>query len=244
MFAARVLGEFPDQGEESLLRRSWLERAAQTWEAEKRTPDPDREEVEPVVAVDPARYGTDATAVAVRRGMVLEEIRTWSRVDLMETVGRVQEVLHEAGVERFIDAPGVEQGRGEVIVDSVGVGSGVVDRLDEEQYAASGFKASRKARDAERFMNARAEAYWELRERLEDGRIALPRDEELFDELLAIRWRASSGGKVRLESKADLRDRIGRSPDRADAVVMAFYSNSRRRVPSAAEVGIITWGTK
>lgn len=240
VFRSRVLGRFPDEGEEGLFRRSWLERAAQKWEAEQKHPDPDRREIEPVVAVDPARFGADSTAVAVRRGPVIEEIITWSRKDLMETCGKVIRVLNRVGVERHVAG----RGRGEVVVDAVGVGSGVVDRLDEEGYAVSGYKSSRRPRDKERFHSSRAEAYWELRERLEDGRVALPRDEELFDELLATRWRASSAGKVRLESKSDLRGRIGRSPDKADAVVMSLYSHGRRRVPSPSEVGIITWGTK
>jgi hypothetical protein len=58
---------------------------------------------------------------------------------------------------------------------------------------------------------------------LELGKIALPRDEKLFDELAGIKWRVNSGGKIQLESKDDTRARLGRSPDRADAVAMAFH---------------------
>lgn len=64
----------------------------------------------------------------------------------------------------------------------------------------------------------------ELREALEAGEVALPDDEALFDELAAPRWRASSGGKIQVEPKDGLRDRLGRSPDRADAVVMAWWA--------------------
>ena len=54
------------------------------------------------------------------------------------------------------------------------------------------------------------------------GRVALPRDERLWDELVAIRWKTNSAGKIQLEPKDLLRQRLGRSPDRADAVAMAF----------------------
>jgi len=74
---------------------------------------------------------------------------------------------------------------------------------------------------------------------LEDGLIALPRDEALFDELAAIRWRATSNGKIQIEPKDDLKNRLGRSPDRADAVVLAFSGwRSRRSRPVAA----VHWG--
>ncbi len=80
-------------------------------------------------------------------------------------------------------------------------------------------------------MNRRAAAYWTLRRRLEDGTLALPPDDELFDELLAIRWRPTPEGKVRIEAKDDLKARLGRSPDKADAVVMAVAGDvSRKRL--------------
>lgn len=235
VYQARVQGEFPETGEQGLIRRSWLEHAAQRWERFQQSGEEIEEE--PVVSVDVARFGPDSTAVAVRRGNLLEEIETWSKKDLMETTRLVIRVLNRVGVERYVSG----RGRGEVIVDAVGLGSGVADRLDEEGYAVSAFKGSRKARDRDRFMNARAESWWALRDRLEAGEIMLPRDPELFDELLAVRWRASAGDKVRIESKDDMRDRIGRSPDRGDAVAMAMYSHARRRVPAVSEVGILQW---
>lgn len=71
-----------------------------------------------------------------------------------------------------------------------------------------------------------------VRKLLEAGAIDLPRDYALWDELRATRWTVDSQGRVALEPKDHLRDRIGRSPDRADAVAMAFwYTHSRGHVP-------------
>jgi hypothetical protein len=75
--------------------------------------------------------------------------------------------------------------------------------------------------------NRRAESFWVLRRGLERGEIALPPDEKLADELCAMRWSIGLDGKVQIEAKNELRARIGRSPDRADAVAMAF----RRAAP-------------
>ena len=89
-------------------------------------------------------------------------------------------------------------------------------------YAVHGFNGGARAGAPDRFANRRAEAYWTLARRLEAGEIALPEDEELATELLAIRWRPTPEGRVRIEAKDNLRGRLGRSPDRADAVSMAF----------------------
>ena len=215
IYRARVLGDFPDEGEEGLIRRSWLEEAAERFDRREFRLEAAR--AVPIVAVDPARYGPDYTVLAVRRGPVLQEIVAWGQVSTMETVGRLQEELRRVGI-----APG---GSGWVIVDEVGLGAGVLDRLKElgYRYRAYPFNGGRKARDRARFLNARAESYWHLRQKLEAGEIALPRDEMLFDELVATRWRPTSDGRVQIEGKDDLKGRLGRSPDRADAVAMACY---------------------
>jgi len=69
---------------------------------------------------------------------------------------------------------------------------------------------------------------------LEAGEIALPADEKLLDEIIATRWRPTPEGKVRIEAKDDLKARLGRSPDRADALVMAVAGEiARKRLPMA-----------
>ena len=82
------------------------------------------------------------------------------------------------------------------------------------------------SRRAQRFLNLRAQMLWHLRELLEDGKVALPPDEKLADELCAIRWTVMSAGKIQIEANDELRSRLGRSPDRADAVAMASLSGS------------------
>jgi len=234
IYQSRVEGEFPDAGEDSLIRRSWIDAASDRWkqmEAEA--------EGELVIGVDPARFGPDQTVVAVRRGNVLLELVAWGQCDLAESVERVRGELERAGVKpgsgcgvpvTWADPWSSRRRRhavGRVVVDEVGVGAGVADRLSELGYNVEPFNGGRSPRDGDRFLNRRAEAYWHLRDLLERGEIALPADEALADELLAQVWRPTSDGKVMLEPKEALRGRIGRSPDRADAVVMAFAEPAR-----------------
>ena len=208
-----------------------------------------------VVGVDPARFGPDQTVYAVRRGDVLLELVAWGRCDLTESVDRIREVLHRVGVrpgesglratfgDSHVQRLGLNDvmgptGRprarppavGRVVVDEVGIGAGVADRLTELDYHVDPFNGGRRPRDPERFLNRRSESYWHLRDLLETGEIALPTDEALADELLAQVWRPTADGKVALEAKEALKGRLGRSPDRADAVVMAFAEPAQRMV--------------
>ena len=202
-----------------------------------------------MVAVDPARYGPDLTCCAVRRGPVVESLHAWGRVDLSESVDRIRDVLEGAGVRPsgdwmkvLVEQPWPEPPRGvrrravpygRVIVDEVGLGAGVLDRLKELEYRILGFNGGTSPSDGGRYLNARAESYWRLREMLEAGEIALPPDEKLMDELIATRWRPTPEGKIRIEAKDDLKARLGRSPDKADAVVMAVAGEvARKRLPT------------
>ncbi len=99
------------------------------------------------------------------------------------------------------------------VIDEVGVGAGDLDRLNELGLPVTGFNAGGKADDPEAFLNARAEAYWHLRERFEQGEVDLdPNDDELAAQLCAIKWDVDSRGRVRVERKEDMRRRGLPSP--------------------------------
>ena len=105
----------------------------------------------------------------------------------------------------------------------------MLDRLREAGYRIeeynSGFKPTVELPGIQ-FANRRAQSFYHLATELERGRVALPADEKLFDELLQIKARTNSVGKLQLESKDDLRVRLGRSPDRADALAQAWAADS------------------
>lgn len=80
----------------------------------------------------------------------------------------------------------------------------------------------RPAREGDRFLNLRAELYWGLRERAAAGRLVLPQDDLLLRQLGELRYRYDSRGRLKLESKDELKKRGVPSPDRADALALAF----------------------
>ena len=122
-----------------------------------------------------------------------------------------------------------------VIIDDTGLGGGVTDRLNElkSEGKLSGvvivpvnFSAAvpdKKA--AEKYHDITSYAWSILRDMLEEKEAVLPNDTELIAQLSARKYDLSSSGKIRLESKKAMKERIGESPDRADAVVLSCYRN-------------------
>lgn len=224
VYQNRVLGQFCTSDEDAVIPLAWVEAAADRWNEWK---DAGGESDSDVLGVDVSRSGLDKTVLALRHGSVITELRKYVRASTMETAGRVVQVL-----EKF---------EGSAIVDVIGIGAGVLDRLRELKYKALAFNSSESTdqRDKSgelRFLNRRAAAWWRMRELLDPdlgSNVALPEDDQLIGDLTAPRWWVTSTGKVQIESKDDIRKRLGRSTDAGDAVVMAFstYKNAAPRAP-------------
>ncbi|MFD8489467.1 hypothetical protein [Streptomyces sp. NPDC059712] len=141
----------------------------------------------------------------------------------MRTTARVLGVVGEAGTVL-------------PVVDSIGVGGGVVDRLRELKVPVLAYTGAAKTkthtRDAEwGFRNVRSAAYWRVRELLDpayDPEMMLPPDDELLADLTAPTCDTTTGvpPKTYVEPKKDLVKRMGRSPDKGDAVVMALWAET------------------
>lgn len=199
IYKNRVLGEFGDASEDTLIPLSWVE-ACVNKEVQL---DGDL-----MGGCDVARFGADKTVIAVRQGQRLVEMESYQGNDTMETAGRLLARLRN-DVKSFN-------------VDVIGVGGGVVDRLKEQKANVSGINVAEKARNSEKFANLRAEVWWGLRERFKDGDISIPDDEELIAQLSTIKYKFNSRGQVLVESKDDMKKRGLSSPDKADALGLAF----------------------
>ncbi len=211
-YQARVLGQFPSEGEDTLIPLAWIEAAMARWE--------DTPEGEPIeIGVDVARFGSDKTVIATRRGQKVLPLNVYAKQDTMETVGCIIMVHRKIGASK-------------TKVDVIGVGAGVVDRLKEQGHPVIGINVAEAATDTEKFANLRSELWWNMRELLDPNQrinpepIALPPDDELLADLSGVKYKIDSRGRIQVESKEDMKKRLGRSPDRADAVVLAFAKAS------------------
>jgi hypothetical protein len=220
VYQNRVLGEFASSEEDGVIPLAWIEAANRRWEALNDSGEwPDFT----CVGVDVGRGG-DATVLALRHGEAIRELRRYGVADTMTVTGHVAGVLRGHG--------------GHAVVDVIGIGAGVVDKLREDKQAVAAFNAGGatdwKDRSGEMlFANKRAAAWWNLRELLDPANghaVALPPDDLLTGDLTAPHWRPTSGGRIVVESKEEIRKRLGRSTDSGDAVVQAFW-----REPAAVE---------
>jgi hypothetical protein len=110
----------------------------------------------------------------------------------------------------------------QIIVESIGLGVGVCDGLKGFEYNVTGYNSSEPSGDSRKYLNRREESYFTPAKLLEDGTVSLPQDAELWEELLAVEWKVAGNGSVQIEAKEKLKARLNRSPDKMDALVMAF----------------------
>jgi hypothetical protein len=207
MFRARVLGEFPSQSVHSVFSLELIEQAkrdATTQEIEKLKTLPIQ------VGIDVAGPGEDETALVARAGGAVLEIHAFPEHDPRGRVVQVLSRLQRTG--RLIY----------VVVDSVGIGYNFALHLSDLGFPVFLFNAGYRAGDAERFVNSKAESYWGLRDWMEQGAICGLNDLETEAQLSAILYRATASGRTEIETKEEARKRGQASPDRAEALVMAF----------------------
>lgn len=195
-----VYGQFPSAADDQFIPQYFVTDAFER--------EPVKDPFAPiVVGVDPARFGSDATVIAVRQGRTLLEIRRFRNQDTMETVGNVIEIIEQY-------APAL------VAIDDGGVGGGVVDRLKEQRYNVRGVNFGNKSRQPLMWGNKRAEMWGAMREWLRTA--SVPRDNTLKQDLTSPNVKPDSRGTLFLESKKDMRARGLASPDAADALCLTF----------------------
>jgi hypothetical protein len=219
VYANRVLGEFHTSDTDGVIPLGWVEAANLRWtewdEAGRpEQPAPHR------VGVDVAREGSDKTVLAILTGTVITELRHYSQQPTTATTGVVVGVLNA-------DPTMI------AVVDVIGVGGGVVDQLREQKRHVDAFNASEGTLMMDRskelkMLNTRSGAWWHLREMLDPAygaTLALPLSDSLTGDLTAPHWKVTSAGRIQIESKDDIRKRIGRSTDEGDAVVQAVWES-------------------
>jgi phage terminase large subunit len=241
VFGSRVLAEFPRTPDDAMFSPDLITEAFRkhrTGELLDSVQQKTR-----VLGIDvAASTDGDETVIASARGGHVEEITSWHEADTMRTVGKVEEYLRRRGIPRkpptgagqphpffgqsmpgdpleFVGKPAI------IRVDEIGVGRGVSDRLKEKGYPCQPFNASKRPETSEdamtRFQNRRAEAFDRFRTLLVKGKIALPYDSQLEEELQTCRAFTNAMGRLQIIDKGDWKLVLGRSPDRLDAVVIA-----------------------
>jgi hypothetical protein len=255
LFKSKVRAEFPETSSEGVIPLAWAEAAMARWEKWRDGTyiiDPDTEEpvclIEPraqqigeiVIGADISDGGEDETVAAIRQGEVIRELIAFPSKDPLTTADDLQVIAAKHGAPT----------NAKYIVDGIGVGSGVVAKLrrdsqDTYAFIAAANSGRKDTTQKMSFINDRAAAWWNLREILNPARkggavAAFPRDDKLLAELTCPRFDTQPGTpKYKIEKKEDIRTRLGRSTDRADAVIQAFWLPSA--VPGPEELKDNAW---
>lgn len=206
LFISKVLGLFPDIGEDTLIEPRWITEA-QTRDLSHVCEGLGQD------GWDIARYGSDKTVGYNCNHGVIRKVGEWAKMSLMKTAARIAGRVkpHVGGMP--------------AVVDVIGLGGGVVDRLRERKVkGVHPFDASAKANRADKFVNRRAEVYWSFARAMERGDIDLAgdgSDDDLASQLGSIKWGVRDG-RIKIESKEDMKKRGMPSPNHADACVMSW----------------------
>ena len=203
-FRVRVKGEFPNSDVNQLINSSKIEAASKykTLGSGKLK-----------IGVDPARFGDDESAIIRRRNRAAYKITTYRKINLMELTGHIVVIIKTERPDQ-------------VAIDIGGLGAGVYDRLIELGYGdivvAVNFGGT--ASNPVKYVNKRSEMWAEMGAWLEDDvmPVMIPDDDILTTDLETPLYSYDSNGRLVLEKKADMKTRIGRSPDRADALALTF----------------------
>jgi hypothetical protein len=195
-----VYGQFPDAGDDQFISAYTVD------EAMKRVKYQDLS-APIVIGVDPARFGADATVIAIRQGRDIAKIIRHRGDDTMTVVGYVIEAIEEF-------KPTL------VVIDEGGLGAGIVDRLKEQRYKIKGVNFGNKAKNPIMYGNMRAQMWGDMREWLKTA--SIPNDRFLKTDLISPMMKPDSRGTIFLESKKDMKARGLASPDAADAIAVTF----------------------
>lgn len=224
LFRVKVLGLFPKTSEDMLIPLEWCELAVERWR--KLQEEKFVSKKHPLIGIDVAGMGRDSSCFVPRYGNYVPEIKihqSGGKADHMKVAGEATHWLSNAKAKAFID--------------TIGEGAGVFSRLEELGYKnaysckfSEGTKGLHDITGQYEFANMRAYCYWAVRDWINPKNgfnPALPPCDELVAELTEVHWSFQSSGKIIIEAKEDIKSRLKRSPDIADALASTFYPNAK-----------------
>ena len=234
MWEALIMGEFPSQATTALIPLGLILKSRDVWlqmEAAKKDKALGRKiEKHPEwrieldehaeYGVDVARFGDDTTVIYPRHGGYVHPATVWAKQ------------ATDITADRIIENISLDDWLARIKVDDTGVGGGVTDHLrrrkreepEKYRFDVVPMIAGSSTRNPKRWFNLRSEMYDELAQLFKDHKIAIPDDEELIAELATIRiqYVGKENDILQVESKQKIKERLKRSPDRADALALAF----------------------
>ena len=214
-WVARVLGEFPDMGSDRVIPPGFIETADSEGGCDIREGYH--------LGVDVARFGEDETVIAVVKNNILEREIRLAGADGLKVAGRVIKLARKLKIKR-------KDAKKRIHVDTIGVGASVVDSMRAEKWKVDAVNFAEKPRGSYSddygpmdFANQRAEFYWAARELFRERKVSVPsKFGSTWEELAEPGYHFNRRGDMVIEPKEEVKKRLGRSPDGADAFILAL----------------------
>ncbi len=211
-YISKVEGRFPEDDEHGVVPWSTIKRCQTERDWTKSQLKPSE------LGVD-VGAGGDLAVIYSRQGPVAQLHSRHKTSDPMELVGEIVRAIDETKASKLK-------------IDVIGIGWAVAGRLSElgsegrHQAEVIRVNVGEASSDPVRFPRLRSQIWWEVGRQLSmDGAWDLTAlDDKAIGELIAPRWKPDSSGRVVVEPKDETRKRLGRSPDDADALLLAFYT--------------------
>lgn len=236
MWEALIMAQFPSQASTALIPLGLILKSVEVWKQIKQA-EKDKSFAREVskkpewnvkqadywsYGVDVARFGDDTTVVFPVKGGMTEKPFQWSKVDTSITT------------EKIINHISLHDFRAVLRIDDIGVGGGVSDQLNKlkrddpnkYRYRVQRINASAGTSNPDKWYNLRTEMFDRLADMFINHEIAIPDDDDLVAELATIRVKyVGKDNQIKqVEAKSDIKDRLKRSPDKADALAMGVFT--------------------
>lgn len=228
LFRVKVLGLFPKVSTDVLVPYEWIQIANNRWHQLQEKKFKPKKAC--TLGVDVAGMGRDSSILCPRYDSYVPKFiahQSAGQADHMHVVGMVVNAL-------------TDRKRDKAFIDTIGEGAGVYSRLKElnsesraqhkmKVYSCKFSESAKGYKDINgqlEFANMRAYLYWKVREWLDPKNgfnPALPECEQLMEEATNTHWKFQSDGRIIIEAKDDIKERIGRSPDWMDSLANTFY---------------------
>lgn len=210
-YAIRVDGNFPTRGLNNVIPLAFVDAAYD------RSPDLTARRLK--IGVDVARFGDDDS--------VIQPVRGFAALQRVVIHGQDTMAIADACVNMVAALRRDRDDKPVINVDEIGVGAGVLDRLHrlakKHDFIAIGINVAEASDNPDKFKNLRSQLWFSTLKWLDEGGALIHKDPKLTEELTGAMYTIDERGRFVVELKKKMKERIGRSPDRADALNLAVY---------------------